>query len=126
MISIFMLLAVLASLLVDPSPTRVWVTTFVRRNPPDIRQLADFGRLPPVATRRIGRKCGWPPFPPAKTMPVPTSLKGSPMKQRSLRAALAIGVAGLVASGLSAVPANAATVVPVRPADLLRRALRCP
>jgi hypothetical protein len=41
------------------------------------------------------------------------------MKQRSLRAALAVGVAGLVASGLSAVPANAATVIQVRPADLL-------
>ncbi len=41
------------------------------------------------------------------------------MKQRSLCAALAIGVAGLVAGGLSAVPASAATVVQVRPADLI-------
>ena len=41
------------------------------------------------------------------------------MKQRSLRAALVVGVAGLVASGLSAVPASAATVVQVRPADLV-------
>ena len=41
------------------------------------------------------------------------------MKQRSLCAALAIGVAGLVAGGLSAVPASAATVVQVRPADLV-------
>ena len=41
------------------------------------------------------------------------------MNQRLLRAALAVGIAGLAASSLAAAPANAATVVQVRPADLI-------
>jgi hypothetical protein len=41
------------------------------------------------------------------------------MNQRLLRAALAVGLAGLAASSLAAAPANAATVVQVRPADLI-------
>ena len=41
------------------------------------------------------------------------------MNQHLVRAALAVGVAGLAASSLAAAPANAATVVQVRAADLV-------
>ena len=41
------------------------------------------------------------------------------MNQRLVRAALAVGIAGLAAASLAAAPANAATVVQVRAADLV-------